>query len=107
MTEQIKIGDKFFARKETHRWNEWEFYEVTVLEETTRSWVLGKDPKFTYDHFKVPKKRPFSTGKLWTEQMAKERKWVEDHKHKIFEQVRLINDYDRLAALAKHIRYVS
>lgn len=103
----IKIGDKLLEKKETHRWGVNRFDEVTVLGETSRSWIVGVDLNSKWNNFKVPKHAPFSTGKIYTPRMVEEFEFITNHKYKILQTAERISDYETLKKLAELVGYAA
>ena len=110
----IKIGDTLYLFNENHRVYHRDesgrsyggpiyskhFQPITVIGETSRSWVCGTD----WSQIKRPKSSRGMSGIFTAQEMADDI-WVNDHKIKIVDKIRGCRDPDQLRAVAKLIGY--
>ena len=84
-------------------WREhWRPVEITG--ETSRSWLIG--PTFRgRDQVKIPRRGPLPWHIATDAADIDRRAWVNDHAHRIAEDVRRSKDFDRLRAVARIIGY--
>lgn len=122
----MKIGDKFYSFDENRRryrrlpggkpvgtpiYRE-HFYEVEIVGESSRSWIIGVGGDWKREQFKVPKSDPFrdkygefgARPMIWTAAMMEDECWVHEHRHKIIEEVRTC-DYVALLEVAYAVGY--
>ena len=109
----IKVGDKFWAydtnRREyvdTKMVPGCHFYGVSIILETSRSWIIGEDER---EHFKVPKREPFpkNNPRIYTDKMKSDRMWMEEHQYKIKDSLGWGGNVtaDQMREIAKIIGY--
>lgn len=120
--EEIKIGSKFWMfdgnrrkYKKDHFGGpiyERHFFEVQVIGETSRSWIIGHIG-YNQEIFKAPKSDPFKSKgsefglvkKIFTEKMKDDDIWVNSHKIEIIDRLRMTKDADLFKRIAKEIGY--
>ncbi len=101
----MKIGDTIWRFNTNRRvysddksapiWREhWE--PLTIIGETTRSWLVG----YYYKPYRVPKKGSDPRQWVFSEEEIENRDWVERHKHRISRAV-LHADYYALKEVAR------
>ena len=101
MVTDIKIGDKFFKRKESWRRDKEPYDVVIVKGETSRSWILGME-RTTNDRwdFKIAKNDPFKEPwKILTQAMIDDQDVI-GGSYKLGERVQRLRDVDKLKQIA-------
>ncbi len=118
----MKIGDKFYsfdANRRRYRRDKdgvpagppiyrEHFYEVEIVGETTRSWIIS----LGVQSFKVPKSDPFrekdgefgARPMIWSRAVMENECWAHEHRHKIIEKLQTL-DPGQLRLVAATLGY--
>lgn len=118
----IKVGDKFWSfdgNRRTYREDrkggpiyEKHFYEVEIIGETSRSWIVGSSVS-GLEYFKVTKSDPFRIRhgefsqilSIFTDGMKSDRVWIKNHHRKLVERVERVSDIAVLKEIATLVDY--
>jgi hypothetical protein len=105
----IQIGDEFWELAATYKPGQ-EFKRVQVVGETSVSWIIGSDPKYEFDRFKVPKRDPFGDNgdkypRVYNDVDKTEWLFMANHKYHISRKVESVKNVETLRKIAELINY--
>ncbi len=78
---------------------------VKIAVETSRSWVLETPVWFGKDVTRIPKHGPSPWWVMFTQEQVDDAVWVHNHRHKIGEAIRYVDDPAILKQVARLVGY--